>query len=172
MHAAAYDGFARMLAQTGLSTDSPWRVLDVGGADVNGSIRDQLPHATWIGLDAAPAPGVDIIADAADWTSPFKEYDLVVATELFEHAERWRLIIQVMADALCEIGPEVLIATCASTGRPAHGARGEDGVPAGQYYGNVDPDDLRAVLEEHFMEAYVEFNPDPGDCYCWARGVR
>jgi len=171
MHAQAYDGFARMLTQTGLDPLAVWRILDVGGADVNGSVRGQLPNSAWVGVDIAAAPGVDIVADAATWTPPFKEYDLVVATELFEHAQRWPEIIMQMAAGLCEWGPEVLIATCASTGRPGHGARGEAGVPVGEYYGNVDPELLKTELGKWFKEVHVEYNPDPGDAYMWARGV-
>lgn len=164
-----------MLARTELPVNGMWYGLDVGGADVNGSVRDQLPYTNWTGLDIEPAPGVQIVADAAAWR-PEKgvdpPFDLVIATELFEHAERWREIIQTMALALHPGGPELLIATCASTGRPPHGARGEWGVPAGQYYGNVGPDDLRTELEKYFLTVHVEYNPVPGDAYCCAWGLR
>lgn len=174
MHAEAFEGFARMLALSGLDINHPWRALDVGGADVNGSVRAQLPLVDWTGLDIEPAPGVQIVADAAMWRLPDGDpgYDIVIATELFEHAERWREIIATMAKALDPEGPQLLISTCASTGRPAHGARGEWGVPDGQFYCNVSPDKLRGELAFWFREAHVEYNPNPGDAYCWARGVR
>lgn len=171
MHIEAYDGFARMLAASGLDVNHPWRILDVGGADVNGSVRAQIPGAVFTGLDIEPAPGVEIVADAATWRLPAGDYgyDVVIATELFEHAERWDLIIETMALALDREGPGLLIATCASTGRPAHGARGEWGVPEGQFYGNVSPEMLREELERYFHEVEVEYNPNPGDAYMWAR---
>lgn len=163
-----------MLAQTELPVKGMWLGLDVGGADVNGSVRAQLPNTNWTGLDIGAAPGVDIVADAAtfEWLYDHgTRYDLVIATELFEHAEKWRDILAVMTEALALNGPQLLIATCASTGRPPHGSRGEWGVPDGQYYGNVDPDELRTELEKYFREVHVEFNPNPGDVYCWARGL-
>lgn len=174
MHIEAYDGFARMLAASGLDVNHPWHILDVGGADVNGSVRDQFPLAIFTGLDIEPAPGVQIVADAATWRLPDEDhgYDIVIATELYEHAEQWREIIETMASALDTDGPQLLIATCASTGRPPHGARGEWGVPAGQFYGNVSPEMLRIELERWFHEVEVEYNPNPGDAYCWARGVK
>lgn len=160
--------------------------LDVGGADVNGSVRDQLPQVEWIGLDIEPAPGVHIVADAATWR--FDKYDfaaqpgfsglhvegfdIVIATELFEHTASWREIIKTMALSLRGGGPETLIATCASTGRPPHGARGEWGVPAGQFYGNVAPEDLREVLETWFTDVHVEYQANPGDAYMYAKGLR
>src|SRR5688572_15106366 len=175
MHVEAYEGFARMLALSGIDPDRPWLGLDVGGADVNGSVRQQLPATTWNGLDIAPAPGVDIVADASDpaWLTEIDyRFDLVIATELFEHTPVWAEIIANMAQALSPDGPQLLIATCASDGRPPHGARGEWGVPEGQFYGNVPPDALRARLTEFFREVHVEYNPNPGDAYCWARGLK
>lgn len=174
MHIEAYEGFGHMLADSQLDVYHPWRVLDVGGADVNGSVREQLPLAQFTGLDIEPAPGVEIVADAADWRLPEGDpgYDIVIATELFEHAERWREIIESMAKALDPDGPMILIATCASDGRPPHGARGEWGVPEGQFYGNVSPIDLEEELGKYFSLVHVEYNPNPGDAYMWAGVLR
>lgn len=173
MHQEAFDGFGRMLAMTGLDVNHPWQIMDVGGADVNGSVRGYFPLAAFTGLDIEAAPGVQIVADAADYRlekhSP--GYDVVISTELFEHAQRWREIIESMAKMLDEEGPQLLIATCASDGRPPHGARGEWGVPAGQFYGNVSPGDLEFELGLWFKEVYVEYQASPGDAYCWARGL-
>lgn len=174
MHQEAYEGFGRMLRQTGLDPVLNWRILDVGGADVNGSVRDYFPNADFTGLDIAPAPGVQIVADAAVWRPDEDEilYDIVIATELFEHAEHWDLIIANMAASLARGGQETLIATCASTGRPPHGSRGEWGVPAGQFYGNVSPDELEGQLLNHFRHVTVEYQANPGDAYMWAQGLR
>lgn len=175
MHAEAYNGFARMLALSGLDPDRPWLALDVGGADVNGTVRVQLPAATWQGLDIEAAPGVDIIADAADpgWLTELDyRFDVVIATELFEHTPVWSEIIANMYQALSPEGPQLLIFTCASDGRPPHGARGEWGVPEGQFYGNVTPSALRERLSEFFHEVHVEYNPNPGDAYGFARGLK
>lgn len=163
-----------MLAMSGLDTQVPWSVLDVGGADVNGSVREQFSNANFTGLDIEPAPGVEIVADAASYRlcSGHPGYEVVIATELFEHAERWREIIATMSCCLDRNGPQLLIATCASDGRPPHGARGEWGVPEGQFYGNVSPHELREELEKHFKQVHVEYNPNPGDAYAYAKGLR
>lgn len=174
MHAEAYDGFGRMLAASGLDVNHPWYILDVGGADVNGSVRDYFPQGIFTGLDIEAAPGVEIVADAATWQLPEDDYgyDVVIATELAEHAEDWAAIVETMAKALDPEGPMLLITTCASDGRPPHGARGEWGVPEGQWYRNVPPGEMREILERHFREVYVEYQANPGDCYAWARGVK
>ena len=163
-----------MVNLSGIDPQRDWRILDVGGADVNGSVRDYFPAAEFTGLDIEPAPGVDIVADAAvagPWAQT-QAWDIVIATELFEHAERWREIIETMAFVLNLDGPQLLIATCASTGRPPHGARGEWGVPEGQFYGNVSPEDLRAELEKHFYNVHVEYKANPGDAYMYAQRRR
>lgn len=163
-----------MLEQTGIDRTEPLKILDVGGANVNGSVRDYFPRAKFHGVDIAPAPGVDFVFDAA--TSPLwrdlDNYDIVIATELFEHAEKWPAIIANMSSVLSIDGHQLLIATCASDGRMPHGARGEYGVPEGEYYGNVSPADLERELRAWFELVHVEYNPHPGDAYMWAQGVK
>jgi hypothetical protein len=171
MHAEAFDGFGRMLKLSGVDPGTIKKALDVGGADVNGTARGYFPNAEWLGLDIEPAPAVDIVANAATWRSK-RRFDAVIATELFEHTPEWREIIETMALHLGKNGPQLFVTTAASTGRPGHGARGEWGVPAGQYYGNVDPEALSDVLDKYFLNVHVEFNPNPGDVYAYAQGVR
>lgn len=175
MHAEAYDGFGRMLQlAVQLGAVDPAAVkkgLDVGGADVNGTARDYFPNATWTGLDIEAGPGVDIVADASLWRAK-NRYDVVIATELFEHTPVWIDIIETMAVHLGKNGPQLFVATAASTGRPGHGARGEWGVPPGQHYANVDPGELESVLRGWFKAVHVEYNPNPGDVYAVAWGVK
>lgn len=150
----------------------PMTGLDVGGRNVNGSARHFMPNVSWHGLDIRPGPDVDYVDDAADWTGSGFKYDIVMSTELFEHAARWRDIIKTMWMSLDPTGPGVFISTCASTGRGPHGASGEWGVPAGEWYGNVAPDDLRVELSRYFEVVYVEYNHTPGDAYAYARQPR
>jgi hypothetical protein len=89
-----------------------------------------------------------------------------MCTELLEHVEDWRGCIATARHVLKPGG--WLYITCASTGRHPHGARGGPVPDPGEWYRNVDPDDLRAALDL-FSEAHVEFNPNPGDAYAWAR---
>jgi SAM-dependent methyltransferase len=74
------------------------RVLEVGSLDVNGSVRGDivgLGPADYVGIDIRPGPGVDVICDAGDLVQTFGEnaFDVVISTELLEHARDWRRII-------------------------------------------------------------------------------
>ena len=172
MHPEARDGLARQLAACGLDLDAPWRVLDLGGRDINGSIRDLLPNGKWTGLDIEPGPGVDLVHDATTrWPDSFERFDLVVSTEVLEHVELWGAILRTASEALEPGGPEALFVTCASTGRPEHGASGGPSPLPGEWYGNVAPGPLRDVLAGLFRYSHVEYRANPGDAYAWAQGV-
>jgi SAM-dependent methyltransferase len=173
MHPEARDGLARQLEASGLDLDAPWRVLDLGGRDINGSIRDLLPGAKWTGLDIAAGPGVDLVHDATTpWPDGFDRFDLVVSTEVLEHVEQWAAILRTASQALEPDGPEALFVTCASTGRPQHGASGAPLPAPGEWYSNVSPGALADALEGLFRHSAVEYRPNPGDAYARAQGVR
>jgi len=160
MHAEAYQAVAERAAATGLDT-RPVVALDLGGQFVNGSTRPLFKRARWTGLDIVPGPGIDIVADATAWT-PDKLYGLVVCTEVLEHVQDWQSIVCTAAEALEPGG--TLILTCASTNRPPHSSVGDVNL-GGEWYGNVDPDELRDFASGLFETVDVEYNFPPGDAY-------
>lgn len=132
-------------------TDEDLSVLDIGGRDLNGSTRALFPNANpYHVLDLRPGPNVDIVADAATWdfrSTGYGPYDLVLTTETFEHAEHWPDIIAT-AHAILRPGGW-LIFTCAGPGRPTHsGVEAVQGLIGDEWYANVSPQEIRAVLEE------------------------
>lgn len=122
-------------------------VLEIGSLDVNGSVRDLFPWADpYVGLDVTPGPGVDIVADATTW-QPDREYDVVVCTEVLEHVEDWRGILQIIYKALRREG--ILILTCATLGRAPHGQHGATSPTENEWYRNVAASEF---LDEIFPE--------------------
>lgn len=174
MHLEAYQAVGRMVEESGLRLDGGTLLgLDIGGRDVNGTARAWFgDDSSWHGLDIRPGPGVDIVADATTWVPEVNMWDVVLSTECLEHVENWRGVVRGASVALDSYGPQLAFFTAASTGRGAHGASGEHTPPAGEWYGNVEPADLTEELEKYFAEVHVEYNPNPGDVYAWARGVR
>ncbi len=155
MHPAAYEWVARF------ARPDPGKVLDLGGRDVNGSVRLLFPTATrYTAVDLLDGPGVDVVADAATWT-PDDEYDVVVCCETFEHTPDWPQICGTAHKALRPGGR--LILTMAGPGRPAHSAiDGEFRLHPGEWYRNVGPQALRAVLDGcgfHRVLVDQRFNP-------------
>lgn len=125
-------------------TSMPISVLDIGGRDLNGSTRGLFPNADpYVVLDYRADHGTNIVADATNW-EPDRQYDLVLCTEVFEHAEEWRKIVRTIYRALRPGGLAVM--TCAGPGRPPHSAIEATGITPGEYYGNVSAEDLRDCL--------------------------
>lgn len=166
MHPEAYEGFGWALKEAGLLTDAPYHILDIGGQNVNGTVHDYFPEATITTLDLENA---DIIADARTWTPAHRVYDVVIATEVFEHVKGWEDIVNTAALALNPHGPGVFLSTMASWRRPPHGATGAPLPVDGEYYANVAPKDLREVLALHFSRFDTQYRYPPGDLYCWGR---
>lgn len=161
MHPEAYEGFRAALASAGINPHEPLDILDIGGQYVNGSVHDLFTdsYTTITTLDLENA---DIIADATTW-EPDHEYDLAIATEVFEHVENWPAVIRTMSTA----APR-LVATCASTSRPSHGATGAPSPAPGEWYQNVGREALEAVLHCYYDAYDVQYRYPPGDAYMWA----
>lgn len=98
MHDSVHAFASRALASRWLVEGS--RVLEVGSYDVNGSVRayvESLGCALYLGVDACPGPGVDVVRDACVpglCESVGGPFDLVVCTEMLEHAENWRVAVE------------------------------------------------------------------------------
>jgi len=124
------------------ATDEPITVIEIGSRNVNGSVQDLFPHATWTGIDREAGPMVDQVTDAMDYT-PDMPADLVVCCEVLEHTENWRQIIRRSREWIKPGG--ALIVTCAGLGREPHSCDGGR-LRDGEYYRNLDPSDLRSEL--------------------------
>lgn len=142
-------------------------VVEVGAADWNGRARDYFDGwATWIGIDLQPGDGVDYVGDAVEIlrTIPDNSYDRAVSTEVLEHASGWREILSEMLRVLVPSG--YLVCTCASPGRPPHGATGTPLPLPGEYYrgvGGVEFMDAVSACRVPATVEVLEVVPNPGD---------
>ena len=147
------------------------RVVDLGGADVNGSPRALFSSATeYVAVDRRPAAGVSLVADATTWCPPRDwraAFDVALCTEVFEHVQHWRAMLYNLWLLLRPGG--VCLVTCATAPRPAHSSVGVVPPPPGEWYANVAADELRAPMALLLREVQIAGHPR-GDLY--ARGVR
>lgn len=97
-------------------------VIEAGAYDVNGSVRphvESLSPAKYIATDIRPGPGVDEVCSAEQLPVYWSNADLVISTEMLEHAADWRAAVEGMIDVLKPGG--VLVLTTRSAGFPLHG---------------------------------------------------
>lgn len=129
-----------------LRTRDAISIIEIGSRDVNGTPRGLFPNADYIGLDVRPGPCVDMVVDGGQY-SPEHTVDMVICTEVLEHTQNWRELIQHAASWLKYGG--ILLVTCAGPGREPHSAvDGEHRLLHGEHYDNVSPEDLAATAVE------------------------
>jgi SAM-dependent methyltransferase len=127
-------------------------VLEVGGRDINGGLRDLLPEAKWCSVDLYEGPGVDVVADFCDYVHPDK-VDLVICAEVFEHTPKWPLIIK---QAALNLKPEgSFIITTATGRRKPHSAIDGGELREGEHYANIEPNDLKNELLPYFYRVHI-----------------
>lgn len=140
MHDQAYEWGTRY------ATSEPVSVLEIGGRNINGTVKGLFPNAQpYTVLDLLPGPDVDIVADAATWT-PDREYEITLSFECFEHTSLWREITATAFKACASGGSFIL--TAAGPGRAPHSAvDGRHRLFPGEFYANVEPHELETVLK-------------------------
>jgi len=82
------------------------RVLEVGSKYVNGSVRPPiekfLSPREYIGADIEPGKYVNVVVSAEELVNYFgtESFDVVITTELLEHVNDWRLVVNNMKQVL------------------------------------------------------------------------
>ena len=144
----------------------PKSALELGAYDVNGNCRILFPSVTaWWGVDRRPGPNVDEVADAETWRTK-KKFDLVLCTEVLEHATHPEAIVDTAYRALREGGHFVM--TCATAGRAPHSDDGVRGVEM-QHYQNVSQTEMFDWLDNAGFEVKrLEVNHRACDLYALA----
>lgn len=121
MHGSVLDFLKRILCQADIQGRS---VLEVGSFNVNGtprSVIEPFNPEKYIGVDATLGPGVDYAIEASQLVKVFGlgSFDIVVSTEMLEHAQNWKSAVKSMKEVLREGG--LLVVTTRSPGFPYHG---------------------------------------------------
>jgi hypothetical protein len=96
-------------------------VCEIGSFNVNGSVRDLFYACDYTGIDRRPGPGVDIVAEGADW-QPDSPVDVVVTASALEHTANPRAVID-NALAMLKPGGALILTTVG----PPWGPHGVDG---------------------------------------------
>lgn len=99
-------------------------VVEVGSMNVNGSLRshvESLGPSSYVGVDFLAGNGVDVVCDASDLVKRFgkNSFDVVISTEMLEHAEDWQGAVKSMKRVLRPGG--ILLLTARGPGFPLHG---------------------------------------------------
>jgi SAM-dependent methyltransferase len=106
MHASSY----HLMSELRACIPAGARVLDVGGADVNGSYRPLFGDCTYTSLDYQNA---DIIVTGYDWPLADESFDAVISGQTFEHDGWFWVTMQNIARVLKPGGHAIIIAPSA-----------------------------------------------------------
>ena len=140
------------------------RVFDIGGRDVNGTVRAWFPNAEYTVVDLRDGGNVDIVMDAREW-NPTERADCVLCLEVLDHCEDWRELLEHIVTLLTPDG--WLILTCATNPRPPHGVDGQE--VGGEYYANIEPGEILPLIDRHFGHWIMELDRYPADIHVLGR---
>lgn len=131
-------------------------VVDFGGRDVNGSVRD-LFGDFYLSVDLRPGKNVDVVTDVRVWVTQ-ERFDCVVCTNVLEHVFDWQSIVQKAAE-VSEPGG-VFIVTTVSDPFPVHSGIDGKALQHQEHYGGVPRQELRQALEEAGFTIELETDDD------------
>lgn len=130
------------------------RVLDVGSLDIVGCNKGMFTDCEYIGLDIGEGKNVDVICPIEDYVSDTL-FDVVISTEMLEHAEHWKEALLKMYCLLKEGG--LLLITAGGDGRGEHGTVGhcEWASPyTNSYYLNISNEMFQQALTPSDFSVY------------------
>lgn len=141
-------------------------VLEIGSLDINGSVRKFFESCNYIGCDLGVGKGVDIVSHGhmLDYADGY--FDTSISCECFEHDKHWKETFANMV----RMTRNLVIFSCASTGRPEHGtssANPSDAPFTTDYYKNLTEADFKSAfdLDKLFKNYTFTYNPDAHDLY-------
>ncbi len=146
------------------------KVLEVGSLNINGSVREFFTNCDYLGVDIGEGKDVDLVCKGHELPFPNLSFDVVISCECLEHDVYWDKTFQKM----CELSKDLVIMTCATTGRPEHGttATNADAAPfTNDYYRNLAIHDFVDNFDFHNIFKHFGFaiNSDSHDLYFWGK---
>lgn len=165
MHASAYQFGSTALDPAEIAGKT---VIEAGAYNVNGSVRlpvESHGPAAYTGTDMQAGPGVDVVCLAEDLPDRFgrESADVVVSTEMLEHAADWQAAMLGMIRVLRPGG--LLVLTTRGPGFPVHGYPDD--------HWRFTPEAMRQILEGAGLEVLrCEPDPDPQSPGVFAKARR
>jgi SAM-dependent methyltransferase len=154
MHASAFTFAAAALKVPDVEGK---RVVEAGAYNYNGSVRpvyEAMGPASYVGTDEQAGPGVDVVCPAEKLPDLLGEdsADVVISTEMLEHAHDWRAAMAGMVTVLAPGG--LLLLTTRGPGFPFHPHPGD--------YWRFTVEQMDATCEACGLEM-VRLEPDVPD---------
>lgn len=143
------------------------RVVEVGGRNVNGGVRELIAADEYLSIDLEDGPDVDVVGDCRTWQPPWLA-SLVVCAEVLEHADDPATVVKACVSYLKPGGR--LVVTCAGPGRAPHSGHDGGPVQTNEWYENIEPVDLERWMLEGCEAVRVEYHAIPKDVY--ATGIK
>lgn len=115
-----HDSVRAWVEYTIVSLNCNDRILEVGSANINGSVRDMFNGNPYVGIDLDVGPGVDVVMDAHHLAHMFgpDSFELVLCLEMLEHDPNPWVTLQQIGQVLAPGG--ALILTCRGNYFPEH----------------------------------------------------
>lgn len=158
MHLEAYLAIRGMIEWVN-KISPPTRIYEIGGREVmHGGVKHLFSgYETYHIVDLVDGKGVDVVADAKEYTPPFTP-DCIVCCEVLEHCPDPDKLIAKCYEVL-EPGGWAMF-TFAGPNRPAHSAEGGVEPEEGEYYQGVGRDEAyKFFFDAGFGEIQVSYPP-------------
>jgi hypothetical protein len=149
-------------------------IVEVGGRNVNGSIRAMFAGPPYLGVDLVAGADVDLVADCAAPATHWlildalgQQPDTVICCEVLEHTPEADAIVRNCL-MLVEPGGYVIL-TCATAPRDEHSAIDGGTLRPGEFYRNVELGRVQSWLAYHPAVVELEETHPRGDLYVLIR---
>jgi len=167
-----HEGAFRFVSGMAMRLEPRRSVVELGSRTVagpwpySGPVRHLFPGAGYVGVDIVAGPNVDVVGNAATWQpDPFAPVDTVVCTETLEHTPEAG---EICSNAWRLLAPGgVFVVTAAGVGRAPHSAVDGGALREGEYYRNINREQLYGWLAP-FGFSLIDTFSTPGDIYALA----